>query len=131
MTTLADECTTFDRSCPITLYRGPPESPCSWTELLQVLRSSVAHGNLAGTSVIIAPLLAKLLAAHGRSWPVLQVPDRLMIDAVFGDDSVDLRVESNDEFESVLTVKFDFGGKLLTWRSWSEARPCRAKPLYH
>jgi hypothetical protein len=55
----------------------------------------------------------------------------LLIDAAFRDDGVDIRVEPLDEFESVLTVRFDHEGRLMAWRSWSEVRPRTAKPLYH
>ena len=100
-------------------------------ELLRVIRSAASRGDRANASAKSAPLLAELLTAYGRPWPALQVPERLMISATIRNDSVEIHVEGTDEFESILAVRFDYGGRLLTWKSWSDPRPRRAELGQH
>lgn len=109
---------------PYSLVREQASADPGWllVELLRVLRPSGPDGDVSAATSKAAPLLAELLNIHGRPWPVLQVPDRLAIEVVIRNDSVQIRVEPTDGFESVLAVRFDYTGRLLTWKSWSNPR---------
>lgn len=122
MSRVANESPTYHRSYRMVYDQSSPDPGWLLVELLRVLRPSGPDGDVSAATSKAAPLLAELLNIHGRPWPVLQVPDRLAIEVVIRNDSVQIRVEPTDGFESVLAVRFDYTGRLLTWKSWSNPR---------
>lgn len=122
MSRVANESPTYHRSYRMVYDQSSPDPGWLLVELLRVLRPSGSDGDVSAATSKAAPLLAELLNIHGRPWPVLQVPDRLAIEVVIRNDSVRIRVEPTDGFESVLAVRFDYTGRLLTWKSWSNPR---------